>query len=227
MGETFLDGKPIGLWNYRQREGDCKGCVVRYADTFHILHQYFLFMLVLLPYLCLQFIMGVNGCRLPFCVFFFSGLWSVFGRRMETLENLIIPLCSRSPQRTDGEGTVQLDGEGYAAVGRPTRWNPNVSTITFKFRTFSSDSLLMYLATEDMVCLQQRRMIGNKPARFMKSYNCHGNLLLACIISIYWFVHLSLLMLLFAEGLYVSWAVRRKGEDEFWPGVRSWKCPIS
>uniref|UniRef100_A0A3B5PUP6 Laminin G domain-containing protein n=1 Tax=Xiphophorus maculatus TaxID=8083 RepID=A0A3B5PUP6_XIPMA len=83
MGETFLDGKPIGLWNYREREGDCKGCVV-------------------------------------------------------------------SPQRTDGEGTVQLDGEGYAAVGRPTRWNPNVSTIIFKFRTFSSDSLLMYLATEDM-----------------------------------------------------------------------------
>ncbi|XP_028252901.1 laminin subunit alpha-2 isoform X2 [Parambassis ranga] len=83
MGETFLDGKPIGLWNYREREGDCKGCVV-------------------------------------------------------------------SPQRSDGEGTVQLDGEGYAAVGRPTRWNPNVSTITFKFRTFSSDALLMYLATDDM-----------------------------------------------------------------------------
>uniref|UniRef100_A0A3Q2C9Y8 Basement membrane-specific heparan sulfate proteoglycan core protein n=1 Tax=Cyprinodon variegatus TaxID=28743 RepID=A0A3Q2C9Y8_CYPVA len=83
MGETFLDGKPIGLWNYRERQGDCKGCVV-------------------------------------------------------------------SPQRTDGEGTVQLDGEGYAAVGRPTRWNPNVSTITLKFRTFSSDALLMYLATEDM-----------------------------------------------------------------------------
>lgn len=83
MGETFLDGKPIGLWNYREREGDCKGCVV-------------------------------------------------------------------SPQRSDGEGTVQLDGEGYAAVGRPTRWNPNISTITFKFRTFSSEALLMYLATEDM-----------------------------------------------------------------------------
>uniref|UniRef100_A0AAQ4RFF4 Basement membrane-specific heparan sulfate proteoglycan core protein n=1 Tax=Gasterosteus aculeatus aculeatus TaxID=481459 RepID=A0AAQ4RFF4_GASAC len=83
MGETFLDGKPIGLWNYREREGDCKGCVV-------------------------------------------------------------------SPQRSDGEGTVQLDGEGYAAVGRPTRWNPNVSSVTFKFRTFSSESLLMYLATEDM-----------------------------------------------------------------------------
>uniref|UniRef100_A0A7N8XYS2 Laminin subunit alpha-2 n=1 Tax=Mastacembelus armatus TaxID=205130 RepID=A0A7N8XYS2_9TELE len=83
MGETFLDGKPIGLWNYRERQGDCKGCVV-------------------------------------------------------------------SPQRPDGEGTVQLDGEGYAAVGRPTRWNPNISTITFKFRTFSSDALLMYFATEDM-----------------------------------------------------------------------------
>uniref|UniRef100_A0A669E9R8 Laminin subunit alpha-2 n=1 Tax=Oreochromis niloticus TaxID=8128 RepID=A0A669E9R8_ORENI len=78
MGETFLDGKPIGLWNYREREGDCKGC------------------------------------------------------------------------RSHGEGTVQLDGEGYAAVGRPTRWNPNVSTITFKFRTFSSDALLMYMAAEDM-----------------------------------------------------------------------------
>ncbi|KAM9355578.1 laminin subunit alpha-2 [Pholidichthys leucotaenia] len=83
MGETFLDGKPIGLWNYRERQGDCKGCVV-------------------------------------------------------------------SPQRSHGEGTVQLDGEGYAAVGRPTRWNPNISTITFKFRTFTSDALLMYLATEDM-----------------------------------------------------------------------------
>lgn len=60
-----------------------------------------------------------------------------------------------SPQRSDGEGIVQLDGEGYAAVGRPTRWNPNVSTVTFKFRTFSSEALLMYLATEDMVCMQQ------------------------------------------------------------------------
>lgn len=59
-----------------------------------------------------------------------------------------------SPQHSDGEGTVQLDGEGYAAVGRPTRWNPNVSTVTFNFRTFSSDALLMYLATEDMVCMQ-------------------------------------------------------------------------
>lgn len=70
---------------------------------------------------------------------------------MKALWNLVICLFFCSPQRTDGEGTVQLDGEGYGAVGRPTRWNPNVSTITFKFRTFSSDALLMYLATEDMV----------------------------------------------------------------------------
>ncbi|XP_038655726.1 laminin subunit alpha-2 isoform X4 [Scyliorhinus canicula] len=83
MGETSLDRKPIGLWNYRDRQGECKGCVV-------------------------------------------------------------------SPQPTDTEGTVQFDGEGYAAVGRPTRWNPNVSAIVFKFRTFTSDALLMYLATKDL-----------------------------------------------------------------------------
>nr|XP_033792815.1 laminin subunit alpha-2 isoform X4 [Geotrypetes seraphini] len=83
MGETFLDHKPIGLWNYRDREGDCKGCTV-------------------------------------------------------------------SPQVTDSEGTVQFDGEGYALVGRPTRWNPNISTIMFKFKTFSSSALLMYLATQDL-----------------------------------------------------------------------------
>ncbi|CAL8317241.1 unnamed protein product [Merluccius merluccius] len=83
MGETFLDKKPIGLWNYRDRQGDCQGCTV-------------------------------------------------------------------SPQRSEGEGTVQLDGEGYAGVGRPVRWNPNSSTVTFKFRTFSSDALLMYLATDDL-----------------------------------------------------------------------------
>ncbi|KAL6485504.1 hypothetical protein MHYP_G00048960 [Metynnis hypsauchen] len=83
MGETYLDGKPIGLWNYRQRDGDCKGCVV-------------------------------------------------------------------SPQPADSEGTVQFDGEGYAAVSRPTRWNPNISTVMFKFRTFSTNALMMYLATKDM-----------------------------------------------------------------------------
>lgn len=50
-----------------------------------------------------------------------------------------------------------MDGEGYAAVGRPTRWNPNVSTVAFKFRTFSSDALLMYLATDDMVGIQCKK----------------------------------------------------------------------
>ncbi|XP_069052056.1 laminin subunit alpha-2 isoform X1 [Lepisosteus oculatus] len=83
MGETYLDNKPIGLWNYRDRQGNCKGCVV-------------------------------------------------------------------SPQSPDTEGTVQFDGEGYAAVSRPTRWNPNVSTIMFKFRTFSTNALLMYFSTKDM-----------------------------------------------------------------------------
>ncbi|KAK6295148.1 hypothetical protein J4Q44_G00343740 [Coregonus suidteri] len=83
MGETYLDNKRIGLWNYREREGDCKVCVV-------------------------------------------------------------------SPQPSDTVGTVQFDGEGYAAVSRPTRWNPNVSTVMFKFRSFSTDSLLMYFATKDM-----------------------------------------------------------------------------
>ncbi|XP_061668188.1 laminin subunit alpha-2 [Syngnathoides biaculeatus] len=95
MGETFLDGKPVGLWNYRDRQGDCKGCVV-------------------------------------------------------------------SPQSSNGEGTVQLDGEGYAAVGRPTRWNPNVSSVTFKFRTFASDALLMYLATDDMKDFMSLELAGGK-----------------------------------------------------------------
>ncbi|XP_030909969.2 laminin subunit alpha-2 [Melopsittacus undulatus] len=83
MGETFLDSKPIGLWNFRDIEGDCKGCAV-------------------------------------------------------------------SPQVADGEGTVQFDGDSYAMVSRPTRWNPNISTVMFKFRTFSSNALLMYLATDDL-----------------------------------------------------------------------------
>lgn len=83
MGETFLDSKPIGLWNYRDKEGDCKGCSV-------------------------------------------------------------------SPQMADSEGTVQFDGDGYALVSRPVRWNPNISTIMFKFKTFSSNALLLYLATNDL-----------------------------------------------------------------------------
>ncbi|GAB0186673.1 laminin subunit alpha-2 [Grus japonensis] len=84
MGETFLDSKPIGLWNFRDIEGDCKGCAV-------------------------------------------------------------------SPQVADSEGTVQFDGDSYAMVSRPIRWNPNISTVMFKFRTFSSNALLMYLATDDLV----------------------------------------------------------------------------
>ncbi|KAM6181305.1 laminin subunit alpha-2 isoform 1-T1 [Erethizon dorsatum] len=83
MGETYFDGKPIGLWNFREIEGDCKGCTV-------------------------------------------------------------------SPQVEDSEGTIQFDGEGYALVSRPIRWYPNISTVMFKFRTFSSSALLMYLATRDL-----------------------------------------------------------------------------
>uniref|UniRef100_A0A8D0L6L7 Laminin subunit alpha-2 n=1 Tax=Sphenodon punctatus TaxID=8508 RepID=A0A8D0L6L7_SPHPU len=83
MGETYLDSKPIGLWNFRDIEGNCKGCAV-------------------------------------------------------------------SPQVADSEGTIQFDGEGYALVSRPIRWNPNVSTVMFKFKTFSSTALLMYLATQDL-----------------------------------------------------------------------------
>ncbi|XP_037698911.1 laminin subunit alpha-2 isoform X2 [Choloepus didactylus] len=83
MGETYFDNKPIGLWNFREKEGDCKGCTV-------------------------------------------------------------------SPQVEDSEGTIQFDGEGYAMVSRPIRWYPNISTVMFKFRTFSSSALLMYLATRDL-----------------------------------------------------------------------------
>lgn len=60
-------------------------------------------------------------------------------------------VCVCSPQPADSEGTVQFDGEGYAAVSRPTRWNPNVSTVMLKFRTFSTDAVMMYFATKDMV----------------------------------------------------------------------------
>ena len=56
-----------------------------------------------------------------------------------------------SPQVEDSEGTIQFDGEGYALVSRPIRWYPNISTVMFKFRTFSSNALLMYLATRDLV----------------------------------------------------------------------------
>lgn len=29
MGEAFLNGKSIGLWNYIEREGKCNGCFGR------------------------------------------------------------------------------------------------------------------------------------------------------------------------------------------------------
>ncbi|XP_042733401.1 laminin subunit alpha-2 isoform X5 [Lagopus leucura] len=95
MGETFLDSKPIGLWNFRDIEGDCKGCAV-------------------------------------------------------------------SPQVADGEGTVQFDGDSYAVVSRPIRWNPNISTVMFKFRTFSSNALLMYLATEDLKDFMSVELSGGR-----------------------------------------------------------------
>nr|XP_014348008.1 PREDICTED: laminin subunit alpha-2 isoform X3 [Latimeria chalumnae] len=83
MGETYLDNKPIGLWNFREIQGDCKGCLV-------------------------------------------------------------------SPQPVDVDGTIQFDGEGYATVGRPARWNPNISAVMFKFKTFSLNALLLYMATKDL-----------------------------------------------------------------------------
>ncbi|XP_062428551.1 laminin subunit alpha-2 isoform X5 [Rhea pennata] len=95
MGETFLDSKPIGLWNFRDIEGDCKGCAV-------------------------------------------------------------------SPQVADSEGTVQFDGDSYAMVSRPIRWNPNISTVMFKFRTFSSNALLMYLATEDLKDFMSVELSGGR-----------------------------------------------------------------
>uniref|UniRef100_A0A672UXB2 Laminin subunit alpha-2 n=1 Tax=Strigops habroptila TaxID=2489341 RepID=A0A672UXB2_STRHB len=95
MGETFLDSKPIGLWNFRDIEGDCKGCAV-------------------------------------------------------------------SPQVADGEGTVQFDGDSYAMVSRPIRWNPNISTVMFKFRTFSSNALLMYLATDDLKDFMSVELSGGR-----------------------------------------------------------------
>lgn len=32
MGEAYFDSKPIGLWNFREIEGDCKGCTVRLVE---------------------------------------------------------------------------------------------------------------------------------------------------------------------------------------------------
>lgn len=32
MGEIYFDSKFIGLWNFREKEGDCKGCIVRLVE---------------------------------------------------------------------------------------------------------------------------------------------------------------------------------------------------
>lgn len=118
------------------------------------------------------------------------------------LENVFFCLLV-SPQRSNGEGTVHLDGEGYAAVGRPTRWNPNVSTVAFKFRTFSSEALLMYLATEDMVRAQP---VIESPSLFsVEGYRIQN-------------VSASppnALALPSAEGLHVPGALRGQGEGQF------------
>lgn len=118
------------------------------------------------------------------------------------LENVFFCLLV-SPQRSNGEGTVHLDGEGYAAVGRPTRWNPNVSTVAFKFRTFSSEALLMYLATEDMVRAQP--VIESRSL-----FSVEG----------YWIQNVrasppNALALPPAEGLHVPGALRGQGEGQF------------
>lgn len=39
MGETHLDSKPIGLWNFREKEGDCKGCTVRLVKMSDLLRS--------------------------------------------------------------------------------------------------------------------------------------------------------------------------------------------
>uniref|UniRef100_A0A4W3J5Q3 Laminin subunit alpha-2 n=1 Tax=Callorhinchus milii TaxID=7868 RepID=A0A4W3J5Q3_CALMI len=38
MGETFLNGMPIGLWNYREKEGKCGGCFSRPQNEDHSFH---------------------------------------------------------------------------------------------------------------------------------------------------------------------------------------------
>lgn len=118
------------------------------------------------------------------------------------LENVFFCLLV-SPQRSNGEGTVHLDGEGYGAVGRPTRWNPNVSTVAFKFRTFSSEALLMYLATEDMVRAQP--VIESRSLFSVEGY-CIQNVRASPP---------NALALPSAEGLHVPGALRGQGEGQF------------
>lgn len=72
-----------------------------------------------------------------------------------------------SPQVEDSEGTIQFDGEGYALVSRPIRWYPNISTVMFKFRTFSSSALLMYLATRDLVTWRMGNVFASAFCRIL------------------------------------------------------------
>lgn len=85
-----------------------------------------------------------------------------------------------SPQVEDSEGTIQFDGEGYALVSRPIRWYPNISTVLFKFRTFSSSALLMYLATRDLVkiCTVDLSQLKMWFASFFVGFQCSYQLLL-------------------------------------------------
>lgn len=84
-----------------------------------------------------------------------------------------------SPQVEDSEGTIQFDGEGYALVSRPIRWYPNISTVMFKFRTFSSSALLMYLATRDLVkiCTVDLSQLRIWFASFFVGFQCSYQLL--------------------------------------------------
>ena len=88
-----------------------------------------------------------------------------------------------SPQVEDSEGTIQFDGEGYALVSRPIRWFPNISTVMFKFRTFSSSALLMYLATRDLVKICWSFMIKNVCASFLVGFQYRDHFLLTYYCS--------------------------------------------
>lgn len=88
-----------------------------------------------------------------------------------------------SPQVEDSEGTIQFDGEGYALVSRPIRWFPNISTVMFKFRTFSSGALLMYLATRDLVKICWSFMIKNVFASFLVGFQYSDHFLLTYYYS--------------------------------------------
>uniref|UniRef100_A0A670YJF6 Laminin subunit alpha-1 n=1 Tax=Pseudonaja textilis TaxID=8673 RepID=A0A670YJF6_PSETE len=86
IGETFLNGRPVGLWNFMEREGKCTGC---------------------------------------------------FG----------------SPQYEDP--SFHFDGSGYSVVEKSLR--PTVTQIILFFNTFSTNGLLVYLAsngTKDFLSLE-------------------------------------------------------------------------